>query len=395
MWQQIDGATRRQLIFVLGLGVLYGCVLGAQFYVPRLVNGLGGTATIAGSLLMLSLLPVFAAAWFGKQISRRWSAPQVLRAGLACHAIQLLLLACAPSLWMLVPAMLFGGFGYALTFVNLLNGATALTPKAHYTQGISYLTLSTQLGIGLGSLLAAMTESGFGTQGIFWIPMALALIGIGGAYRLPAATEDEPAPAQPIAVKGQGNLLEAFILMGMLGLAFGLPLQFVPMWLATSPATAFSPAYFLTTSFFTIMLTRLLFSHWLHGKRESRMVPVCFSLLALAIALLAQAGTPLQFAACAVVYGAAYSLLYPSCTAYLLKQVGAADRNGWSNWVLLGYEVGTRCLPAAFGLIADWGGFPLIFRLLAGLVAVVAVWHVMRRRQLLAGAPPLQTDAPT
>ncbi len=381
MWQQINRTERRQLAIVLMLGALYGCVLSAQFYVPRLVNTMGGSATIAGLLLMLSILPVFGTALFGNRISRRWTPPQMLRIGLACHAIQMLLMGSASSLVSLVPSMIFGGIGYGFTFVTLLSSATALTPKAHYAQGISYLSLSTQMGIGLGSLLTALTEPALGTQGIFWAPMGLAILGMACANRLPEQITTQPEVPNKPKISSRGNLLEMFILMGILGLAFGLPLQFVPMWLGKSTTMTFSPAYFLTTSFFTIMLTRLLFSHWLTGSREFRVVPVCFAVVALAIAILGQAHTPLQFAACAVAYGAAYSLLYPSCTAYLLKQVDSSARGGWSNWVLLGYEIGARCLPAVFGLVADWGGFPLTFRLLAALIAGVAVWHVLKRQQ--------------
>ncbi|RJG01067.1 MFS transporter [Noviherbaspirillum sedimenti] len=395
MWQQMAHDERRKMAIVLGLTLIYGCVLGAQFYVARLVNALGGSATDAGLLLILSVLPVFGVALLGKRLTQTIPPPQMLRLGLACHALQLLLLGLASNLTLLLPAMLLSGFGYALSFVTLLNGATTIAPSTHYAQGIAYMTLCSQLGIGLGSLVSALTEPVLGTNGVFWVPMLLALIGLVLASRLPAAAAvlNAAPPAQartpPRARPGarswrtvlHGRMVEIFILMGMLGLAFGVPLQFVPMWLAKTPEMAFSPAYFLTTSFFTIMLTRLLFSQHLSGPRELHVVVACFVVLALAIAVLGQARTPAQFAACAIAYGGAYSLLYPSCTAYVLRQAEPAERGAWANWVLLAYELGTRVLPAAFGMVADHGGFPLSFLLLAGVVAAVSAWHVMKRRQ--------------
>lgn len=395
MWQLLNHKQRRQLATVLGLGLMYGFVLGSQFYVPRLVHMLGGSATVAGLLLALSLVPVFVVALFGHQIASRWSPRQILWVGLACHAGQLFLLAISSNLWMLVPSMVLGGFGYGLSFAKLLNSATGLMPKTHYAQGIAYFSLSVQLGVGISSALSALVEPFTGTQGIFWLPLMLALVGLFGARLLPtlrpSPTTVSLAPSAPpnpnaaaaaaqVAAPGKnGNMWEAMLLMGVLGLTFGLPLQFVPMWLSQSPSMAFSPAYFLTTSFFSIMMTRLLLGHLLSGNRELRVVLVCFTIVSLAVAVLGEARTPLHFVACAVAYGSAYSLLYPSCTAYLFQQVEPEHRAAWSNWVLLGYEVGSRCLPALFGIVADLGGFPLMFKLLGVTIAVVGAWHLYKR----------------
>lgn len=380
MWQLLNQTQRRQLATVLGLGLLYGFVLGSQFYVPRLVHVLHGSATVAGLLLALSLVPVFLIALFGRKIAERFDPRQVLRMGLACHVGQLLLLAVSPDLLILIPAMILGGFGYGFAFAKLLNSATGLLPKTHFAQGIAYFSLVVQLGIGISSGISAAVEPITGTQGLFWVPLVLAVISLFLAGLLP---QEQPtpnaAPATIIHGRRNGNMLEAMLLMGVLGLTFGLPLQFVPMWLSQSPAMSFSPGYFLTTSFFTIMMTRLLFGHLLSSPHEMRVVLVCFIIVSLAVAVLGAAHTPMQFVACAIAYGSAYSLIYPSCAAYLFKQVEPEHRGAWSNWVLLGYEVGSRCLPAVFGIVADLGGFPLTFKLLGVVIALVGIWHLAKR----------------
>ncbi len=403
MWQEMTPATRRKTVIVLAMTLNYGFVLGAQFYVARLVSSLGGSATVAGLLLVLSVLPVFAIALLGKRLTERLAPAQILRIGMASHALQLLMLALAPDMRFLVPAMILGGIGYACCFAPLLNLTTALVPPAHYGQGIAYMSLSSQLGIGLGSLAAAAIEPWLGTHGVFWAPLALALLGLTLSARLPVATATAPeSGADSAAITALASnddntgrtaaasadtqvpgMVEIFLLMGMLGLAFGLPLQYVPMWLAQSREMDFSPAYFLSTSFFTIMATRLLFSHLLSSAHEFRVVTCCFVLISLAIAVLGQAHTPAQFMLCALLYGASYSLLYPSCTAYLLKQASPEKRNALSVWVLLAYEIGARCLPIGFGMIADHRGFPQMFLLLSVAVAIVASWHVAKRRKIL------------
>lgn len=387
MWKEIDRSMRRQLFIVLGLGLLCGFVMGAQFYVARLVHQLNGGATVAGMLLVMSLLPVLLVALNGRRIAARWSLRQQLGTGLTCYAVQMVLLAWSPNLAALIPAMLLSGFGYAFAFGPLLTSATDAAPKAYYAQAISYISLAVQLGIGTSSIIAAIAEPRFGTRGVFWLPLAMALVGIYFCRYLPhakalvadAATDDNKP-------RRTGSMFEVFILMAILGLTFGLPLQFVPMWLGASRDLSFSPGYFLTTTFFTIMTTRMFFGHWLNGEREQHVVMTCFPVVVIAIALLGFAHSPLQFALCAIPYGAAYSLLYPSCMAYLIKQVEEADRAERSTWVLLAYEIGTRCLPFLFGIIADHGGFPLTFEILAVLVAAAGIWHVVKRFNLWRSA---------
>ncbi|MBS0308399.1 MAG: MFS transporter [Proteobacteria bacterium] len=392
MWQQLDRTQRRQSAALLGLSVMYGCVLGSQFYVARLVNVLGGSATTAGLLTMISLLPILLLALAGKAVAQRWSPRLRLRAGLACSALQLLLLAWAPKLDVLAPALLLSGFGYALCFPVLMNAAADLVPKAYYTQAISYLTLAVQMGVGLFSVMAAVVEPVAGTHSVFWIPLLLALVAqsmVGAVDNVVADQHAVPVAARTSRTAHTSRALrprlasgwEVVLLMGVLGLTFGLPLQFVPMWLAQSPTMHFSPAYFLTTSFFTIMATRLAFSHLLHGRREFRVLLVCFASVAFAVGILGNAHTPWQFVVCALAYGGTYSLLYPSCIAYLLQQVEPEQRGAWSNWVLLAYEAGSRCLPLLFGMLADHGGFPLSFRVLAVLIAIVGGWHLLKRMQ--------------
>jgi MFS family permease len=398
MWEQLDRVMRRQLYIVLGLGLLYGCVLGAQFYVARLVHQLNGSATVAGLLLVMSLLPVLLVALYGRRIAARWSLRQQFSVGLVCHAVQMVLLAWSPHLMVLIPALLLSGFGYALCLGPLLTSATNTAPKTHYAQAIAFISLASQLGIGTSSMIASIVEPQFGTRGVFWLPLALALVGLCFCRYLPharakaAGADTSAEAAAPVhRPRPTGSLVEVFILMAALGLTFGLPLQFVPMWLGASHEMSFSPGYFLTTTFFTIMMTRVLFSHWLNGEREQHVVMTCFTVVAIAIAVLGFAHSPLQFALCAIPYGAAYSLLYPSCMAYLIKQVDEADRGERSNWALLGYEIGTRCLPFLFGIIADQGGFPLTFQVLAILIAAAGVWHILKRFNLWrsASAVPL------
>jgi MFS family permease len=140
-----------------------------------------------------------------------------------------------------------------------------------------------------------------------------------------------------------------------------------------------SPAYFLTTSFIAIMLSRVLFGHLLQGSRQSRMVMICFAVLCLTLLCLSSASGPWMLALIALAYGMSYSLLYPMGAAYVLQRGVESDRVQRSTWLMLGFEFGTKLLPLVFAFIADRQGFAAVFRFLALVISLVGIWHVLER----------------
>jgi predicted MFS family arabinose efflux permease len=277
-----------------------------------------------------------------------------------------------------------GSFGYAITFTRLLVVATALVPRQHYGAGVAYVTVALQMGNGLGSLSASILEPMVGIHHVFWVAVGAALFGqmLIGFIR---ANQTDVAPA---AVADKVNMpvteiARILVLFCALGLSFGVPLQFVPMWLVSvpphSPLFGISPAYFVTTSFVAIMISRLLFGHLLQGPRQSRIVMICFAVLCATLLCLSGASGPWILAAIALAYGMSYSLLYPTGVAYILQRGSDSDRALRSTWLMLGFEFGTKLVPLAFAFIADQQGFSSVFRALALVVSLVGCWHMLDR----------------
>ena len=384
MWQSLGSEQKRSFLGVLGLALSYGMVLGHSFFLPRLVYSFGGSAANASGLIALSLVPVLIMATIGKRWIAAWASPRVLRVGLMLAAVSYALYTIVPTLSSMIPLTILSGFGYAITFARLLVVATALMPRQHYGTGVAYVTVALQMGNGLGSFSASVLEPVIGLHHVFWVAVAAALVGqilvsfirVNQTDAVPLAIADKVAmPAKEIA--------RILVLFGAFGLSFGVPLQFVPMWLASvsshSVLAAVSPAYFLTTSFIAIILSRLLFGHLLQGEGQGRIVFICFSVLCATLLCLSSASGPWELASIALAYGMSYSLLYPIGVAYVLQRGAEADRMQRSNWLLLGFEFGTKLLPLAFAFIADQYSFSMVFRCLALVVCLVGVWHVLER----------------
>jgi predicted MFS family arabinose efflux permease len=384
MWHSLTKDQKRSFLGVLGLALSYGIVLGHSFFLPRLVYKLGGTAADASSLIALSLVPVLIMATIGKQWIAAWPSASVLRFGLMLAALSYAIYTVVPSLPAMIPMTILGGFGYAITFARLLVVATALMPRQHYGTGVAYVTVALQMGNGLGSLLASMLEPLVGIHHVFWGAVAAALaaqmlIGFIHVHRADGAPPVQGVKAtMPVA-----EIARILVLFCALGLSFGVPLQFVPMWLVSAPPHSLlagvSPAWFVTTSFVAIMISRILFGHLLQGPRQDRIVGICFSVLCITLFCLSDAAGPWALAMVALAYGMSYSLLYPTGVAYVLQRGSELDRAHRSTWLMLGFEFGTKLLPLVFAFIADRQGFAAVFRFLALVICLIGIWHVSDR----------------
>ncbi|MGZ3159207.1 MAG: MFS transporter, partial [Burkholderiaceae bacterium] len=245
-----------------------------------------------------------------------------------------------------------------------------------------------QMGNGLGSLSASLLEPVLGIHHLFWAASAAALLGqvLIGFIRA-NQTDTPPSMAADKIGMPVKEIARILVLFGALGLSFGVPLQFVPMWLVSVPPhsvlAGVSPAYFLTTSFIAIMIGRLLFGHMLQGPRQNRIVAICFVVLCSTLLCLSSASGPWMLALIALAYGMSYSLLYPTGVAYILQRGVEADRVQRSTWLMLGFEFGTKLLPLVFAFIADQQGFSAVFRFLALVISLVGTWHVLDRMGML------------
>jgi MFS family permease len=383
MWRALKSEQRRRFIEIVLLALCYGTVLGHTFFVPRLVHHLGGTTADASILAALSLIPILFLATAGKKWVASLSPAHVVRLGLAISTLAFMGYSAAPSVGVMMAIALLQGLGYGLTFSRLIVAATTAVPSAYYGAGVAYVTVALQIGNGLGSFVASLLEPVLGHHHLFWVAAALTVFAQLLAGCVGKSASVSPQTTEKLSGLPLTEILRIVVLLGVVGLAFSVPLQFVPQWLASvSPQSALhgvAPAYFISTSFMAIVFGRLAFGSLMHGARQVGLVAGCFAVLTLALIALAQAGSAANLAAVAFVYGVSYSALYPCAVAYALTRGDESSKPQRSAYLMLGFELGTKLLPLALAFIADHKGFPAVFYTLSATVLVAGCWHLYER----------------
>lgn len=374
---------------LLVLAFLHATTIGILFYFPRFVVELGGSSTHAGMLAALALLPMLPGPW------SRWAERQP-----PLHLILWGLVISSLSRWggaqtealtpLLIVWSLLMGVGFSWCFVPMLRLAHDIAPLARRGRAVAWFVSVMQLGNAAGSFAGGWwVENGQFTL-MFSAATVILLLAVLPLLRLRAQAHASIVPPLPAAAQlpWRESLrvgLPYLLVMLAVGMAFGLPLQFMPVHLAelrASEGLHLSPASFLSISFLAILASRLVLAHALDGPWRRPLYWLALVVLGVALFALAEVRSNVALTVVAIAYGLGYSLLFPVVTAQGLAAAPPEGRAAMSSNLTLGFEVGTRGAALPAGMIADAWGFSALFMILAVVVVLAAAlwgWQSMRR----------------
>lgn len=372
---------------LLVLAFLHSVTIGILFYLPRFVVQLGGSGTQAGALAALALVPLLPGPWT-KWVEKR-SALSLIAWGLALSSLSRWGIAQTTTLdvWLVIWSFI-GGVGFAWCFVPMLRLAHDLAPVARRGRAVTWFVSAMQFGNAVGSYLGGhwVEANQYATMfGAATLILLLAAVPLLMLRRPILALPPHPVETRRLPLRESLRFTAPYlIVMLAVGMAFGIPLQFMPVHLAAvakETSLSLSSAAFLSTSFLAILASRIVLAPLLDGRW--RRVLYWSALFVLGAALLSLAGirSNMALTVVALAYGLGYSLLFPIVTAQGLAHAPPEGRAAMSNNLTLGFELGTRGAALPAGMIADAWGFSVLFVALAVCVLVVVGswgWKAMR-----------------
>lgn len=388
---------RRRYLLILALGLGYSINIGFFYYFAQYVLAIGGTAQKAGVLLTALMLPTLLLATLGGRFLARTPPFVLIALGVAAGACGRFGMAWTDQwTWALLGWCVINGLSYALAFSTLLRIATEVAPPAHRTEAVSYYTLVIQLGHVLGSFFGTYLlawgsyELLFGLSGFF----LLALLPILGWIGLRQELSVLPMPEQRQGGAGTAALPReiwlALLMIVAIGAANGVPMQFMPVHLRVTPATANIPVpYFLTAATLAIVATRFGFARLMDGAHQRIWFRRFLITLGLSLLVLPFMRERWSLMAVAIAYGASYSLLYPSIMAAAMHATPPELRGKFSAWAALALEMGLRGLSIPFTLLViDNRYWPMFAALALLLLLVGSAYQRQQYRKGDAHAPP-------
>jgi len=379
---------RAALINLYLLAGIYFCTGAFTMQFPRYILNMGGTATTAGWLIAIGLLPtLFLGPAIGDWVRRKGTRmPVQLGLGIAILANLLMLSVDSIGTWMIF-IRLVAAFGHTIVSVVLITSAAMLVEHpVQRAQVIGWLAVVIQVGNALGGLVGELAYQ----AGNFWYWMGCALITCvavvlsiwsAARFEVPTLTNDSNAQDKAPHV---GWPLELWAL-GAVGMAFAGLSQFMPTYIEYLGKTGalqqvFAAAWFLTPALLVIASVRLVGGYFAAKLLRPSILMTCHGLLLATIILLPWIHNRTEAVILAIMFGLSYGWLYPALSSLAFTRVPAEARGRVSGRLVIAFELGYRIGPIGLGALITNASYPSMFMGLAvSYVAIILAGMVYSR----------------
>jgi len=345
---------------------------------PHFVSAYGMSKGAAGVLSAAYAAGVLAASLPSGLIAARFGPRLAALVGVSITAAASFAFAFSGDAWMLGAARLLQGVGSALSWSGALAWLVAAAPRERRGELIGTTMGAAVFGALLGPVVGAIAT-------LAGVAATFAGVGILGAGLAIWVAVTPGAPAQPQAMselfrRADRRLVGGMWLLVLAALLFGVVDVLVPLTLHDGGWGGVAiGAVFLVTAGIETLLNPLL------GRftdRRGRLLPIRVALLASAVVSMcfALASSPAVVATLVLAAGLTFGAFYTPGMSLLTD---AADRRGIAAGLAFGamngaWAAGNVVGPALGGWLAEIGGDPLPYALLAVVCACTFVLTVYR-----------------
>lgn len=369
MFSLLSRSQRVQFLLIVLAALLYFASASMLLYIPKFALSLGGNEQHAGWLMGISLVPVLLFSPFIGAMSDRWGSKPLMMSGLMVYAAGTLAHCTVDT----VGPMLFfwrfiQGCGHALVFSPMLAAASRIIPSQFRATGIGYFTVCIQIGNALGSYFGEVVLSRWSFYSMFWVSGCIGFLALlallGFRNRDDQMHEDESDiridPRKPAQFYGY------FFILLLLGAAFGVALQFMPIFFDFMLQegwvdSAISNVYFMTSTLVTVAAVRLFIGSLSDGVHRNMILYFCHAALLIALCALASIRSELSSLVVSIIFGLSYGLLFPAVNAIIMGLAPSSERGKISGMLAVVYEFGFRGVPVALGTLVFYVGYVAMF----------------------------------
>jgi predicted MFS family arabinose efflux permease len=171
-------------------GLLGGCEVATIAFADE-----QGRPVTAGLLLAVWALGSLLAGLAAGALTFRRTAQVRYRIGSLCLFLLLLPMPFVPSLAVLGVFLLLCGFAISPTLIAAISWVESIVPADRLNEGIAAVTTGLVAGIAPGAALVGIVVDTHGAAASYWVPVAIAAVGVGVGWLAARVSSPEPAPA--------------------------------------------------------------------------------------------------------------------------------------------------------------------------------------------------------
>lgn len=282
----------------------------------------------------------------------------------------------AHNVAILIIVRMLHGAGYALTSTALMAVAQSVIPHERRAEGTGYFALGTTLATAFGPAIGLFLANNIGYNTLFGAALAANIVSLVLALilRYPAEPAGEEKPSFKLRNAIHPNVVPIGVFMLLVGIAYSGVVTYLNAYarkedLATG-AGLFFIAYALVMLIMRFVLGRIQ-DH--HG--DNAVMYLGLGSFAIALLVMGFPTNDAMLVAAGAFTGLGYGTLSPACQAISVRSVPATQMGAGISTMFLLMDFGIGAAPFGLGPIVSATGFGAMYRILAGLIVIAAVYY--------------------
>ncbi|MCG7335602.1 MFS transporter [Sporosarcina sp. ACRSM] len=355
--------------------VFYGLVSALPLYA---IGVLGRTDEEAGLLMTVFLLSAIAVRPFTGKILDIFGKRKMLWIGLVLYLLCTILYYFIEPFGSLLVLRFVQGIWFSIITTAAVSLAADSIPAARRGAGLGYFTMSTNLAVVLGPMIALSIIQTASFDVLFIVMSILMVIGVVTSAFAPVGT----APEKPVGKRrlSIGDLFEkgampVALLGSMIALSYASVLSFLSIYAQEKGLLPLASTFFLV--FAAVMLLTRPFTGKLFDEKGSQYVLIPgFITFGIGLVLLAYMDSVVVFLIAGAFIGFGYGALVP-CFQTLAVQSTKKERSGYATATFFTFfDTGLALGSYVLGIIAVQFGYQNVYLLSAGLAVVVFIIYL-------------------
>jgi len=346
----------------------------------HIVQGLGYKDKEVGLAMLMFMLGAILVRPIAGVSADRINGKKVIVASLLCFvATALGLFASSGGLLLLVAIRFLQGICYGLASTCIVYATSLLAPERRKGESMSIFTLSGSLSLVLGPFIGLWLTTRYGMPTVFtvcvaYLAISAAVVSLIRIPRNPRASQAAPRLALSPGRMLEKSALPAAIVYCILCFSIASLQSFVSLYADERGFVEYAKYYFLMLAV-VVMVSRIFLGRWFDRYGADVVMYPSMATFVVGLLLLSFADSPFLYLLSAIVIGTGYGTFLPIFQTIAFLRAPEGRKGAASSTILLSYDVGVALGAQLMGAIAEFVGYPLMYRVSAAFVLLAGVLY--------------------
>ncbi|PHD75875.1 MFS transporter [Bacillus sp. AFS043905] len=276
-------------------------------------------------------------------------------------------------IWLLLLLRLFHGAAWGVSTTANSTMVVDFIPKTRLGEGIGYFSISTTVGAIVAPSIGILIYDSFSFDILIWSSAVLSLLAVLALQLVysPTIVKREKKPFRFLDMIFEKDVWFQALLTVITTLGFGAIITFLVLFGKQREVDHIFLFFLINATVSTLL--RPFTGKWYDKKGPWSIIIMAAGLGFFSLVILSYTTNESQLIVAAILFGAGYGTVMPCLQTWTVQKVSEEKRGAANATFFSSFDVGVGVSAFVLGILAEWIGLEMIYRLVSLSFIVVAV----------------------